>query len=105
MFNCRWYDLGVLLLNDPIRQIVIQVFTQMTPVPTPVVTLASEDTPSNYPLKWSGYSVTIGSLMGKNLGVSHTDWHKALTGVSRRDIILLAAKSLATMYKSNITQG
>ncbi|KAF5269818.1 hypothetical protein FQR65_LT05864 [Abscondita terminalis] len=65
-----WYDLGVLILKDPVRQITLQTFTQMTPVPTAVVTLAQEDTPSDYPFKWSGYSVTIGGLMAKNLGVA-----------------------------------
>ncbi|KAF2884239.1 hypothetical protein ILUMI_21931 [Ignelater luminosus] len=101
----KWYDLGVLLLYDPARQITLQTFTQMTPVPTAVVTLAQEDTPSDYPLKWSGYSVTIGSLMAKNLATSHTEWHQALTGVSRREMILLAAKTLASLYKSSLTQG
>lgn len=66
----RWYDLGVLILNDPKRQITLQTFTQMTPVPAAVVALAQEDTPNDYPLKWSGYSVTIGSLMARNLQVS-----------------------------------
>ncbi|KAK4884677.1 hypothetical protein RN001_000948 [Aquatica leii] len=99
-----WYDLGVLLLKDPVRQITLQTFTQMTPVPTAVVSLAQEDTPSDYPFKWSGYSITIGSLMAKNLGVSHTEWHHALTGVSRREIILFAAKTLAALYKSSLVQ-
>lgn len=67
--NYRWYDLGVLILNDPRRQITLQTFTQMTPVPASVVALAQEDTPNDYPLKWSGYAVTIGSLMAQNLQV------------------------------------
>ncbi|KAF5302987.1 hypothetical protein FQA39_LY19049 [Lamprigera yunnana] len=99
-----WYDLGVLILKDPLRQITLQTFTQMTPVPTALVSLAQEDTPSDYPFKWSGYSITIGSLMAKNLGVSRTEWHQALTGVSRRDIILLAAKTLASLYKTSLRQ-
>lgn len=41
----------------------------MTPVPATVVALAQEDTPHDYPLKWSGYSVTIGGLMARNLQV------------------------------------
>lgn len=65
----RWFDLGVLILNDPTKQINLQVFTQMTPVPASIVALAQEDTPNDYPLKWSGYSVTIGSLMAQNLQV------------------------------------
>lgn len=61
--------MGVLILNDPSRQITLQTFTQMTPVSASVVALAQEDTPNDYPLKWSGYSVTIGSLMAQNLQV------------------------------------
>lgn len=101
----RWYDLGVLILNDPIRQINLQTFTQMTPVPAAVVSLAQEDTPSDYPLRWSGLSITIGSLMAKNLNVHHSEWHQALTGVSRREIILQAAKMLAGMYKNSLGQA
>lgn len=62
--------MGVLILNDPARQINLQTFTQMTPVPTAIVTLAQEDTPADYPLRWSGFSVTIGSLMANNLQAS-----------------------------------
>lgn len=75
----------------------------MTPVPTAIVTLAHEDTPSDYPLRWSGLSVTIGSLMASNLNVHHSEWHQALTGVSRREIILLAAKTLASLYKAGLS--
>ncbi|XP_065167297.1 protein PRRC1-like [Atheta coriaria] len=97
----KWYDLGVLILNDPIKQINLQIFTQMTPVPAEIVALAQEDTPADYPLRWSGLSVTIGSLMGSNLHVPNSEWHQALTGTSRRDIILQAANVLATLYKNS----
>ncbi|XP_043278472.1 protein PRRC1-like isoform X2 [Venturia canescens] len=98
----KWYDLGVLILNDPKNSVNLQTFTQMTPVPSQIVTVARDSTPSDYPLKWSGFSITTGSLMGTNLQVSHNEWHHALTGVSRRDIILLAAQSLAGIYKNTI---
>ncbi|GJQ80805.1 hypothetical protein Trydic_g9395 [Trypoxylus dichotomus] len=100
----KWYDLGVLILSDPIKQINLQTFTQMTPVPAAIVTLAQEDTPQEYPLRWSGLEVTIGSLMANNLHVHHSEWHQALTGVSRRELILMAAKTLATLYKNIIGQ-
>lgn len=99
----KWYDLGVLIMNDPKNTVNLQTFTQMTPVPSQIVTVARESTPPDYPLKWSGFSVTTGSLMGTNLQVSHNEWHHALTGVSRRDIILLAAQSLAGIYKNTIS--
>ncbi|KAI4466972.1 hypothetical protein MML48_2g00000331 [Holotrichia oblita] len=100
----KWYDLGVLILTDPMKQINLQTFTQMTPVPAAIVTLAQEDTPQDYALRWSGLEVTVGSLMGNNLHVHHSEWHQALTGVSRRELILMAAKTLATLYKNIIGQ-
>lgn len=98
----KWYDLGVILLNDPKHDVNLQTFTQMTPVPSQIVTMAQEATPEDYPLKWSGLAVTIGSLMADSLQVCHDEWHHALTGVSRRDIILLAVQSLAGIYKNTI---
>ncbi|XP_043254919.1 protein PRRC1-like isoform X1 [Colletes gigas] len=98
----KWYDLGVILLNDPKNNVNLQTFTQMTPVPSQIVIMAQDGTPENYNLKWSGLSVTVGSLMASNLQVSHNEWHHALTGVSRRDLILLAVQSLAGIYKNTI---
>lgn len=98
----KWYDLGVILLNDPKHNVNLQTFTQMTPVPSQIVALAQQATPEDYPLKWSGLSVTVGSLMANNLQVSHNEWHQALTGVSRKDVIYLAVQSLAGIYKNTI---
>ncbi|XP_076166689.1 protein PRRC1-like [Ptiloglossa arizonensis] len=98
----KWYDLGVVLLNDPKNDVNLQTFTQMTPVPSHIVTMAQEATPENYPLKWSGFTVTVGSLIASNLQVSHNEWYHALTGVSRRDIMVLAVQSLAGIYKNTI---
>ncbi|GLV43425.1 hypothetical protein CBL_03967 [Carabus blaptoides fortunei] len=101
----KWFDVGVLILNDPTRQINLQTFTQMTPVSAGIVSLAQEDTPVDYPLRCSGFSVTIGSLMASNLHVDHSQWHQALTGVSRREMIQLAAKTLAGLYKNALNQN
>lgn len=98
----KWYDLGVILLNDPKHNVNLQTFTQMTPVPSQIVALAQQATPEDYPLKWSGLSVTVGSLMANSLQVSHNEWHQALTGVSRRDVIFSAVQSLAGIYKNTI---
>lgn len=102
IFFSRWFDVGVLLLNDPARGITLETFTQHTPVPAAVVALAVEDTPKKYPFRWSGLGVTVGSIMANNLQVDHTEWHQALTGVSRREMIYLSAKTLAGLYKSSV---
>ncbi|KAJ8672996.1 hypothetical protein QAD02_004257 [Eretmocerus hayati] len=96
----KWYDLGVIVLEDGKQNINLQTFTQMTPVPSQMVETARESTPENY--SKDGLAVTIGSLMSSNLQVPHTEWHHALTGVSRRDMIFLAAQSLAGIYKNTI---
>ncbi|KAJ1524424.1 hypothetical protein ONE63_010922 [Megalurothrips usitatus] len=98
----KWFDVGVLILSDPARGITLETFTQLTPVPAAIVAMAQEDTPAEYPLRWSGLSVTVGSIMANNLQVSHSEWHQALTGVSRREMILVAAKVLAGLYKSSV---
>ncbi|XP_051154286.1 protein PRRC1-like isoform X1 [Leptopilina boulardi] len=98
----KWYDLGVILLDDPKNNVSLQTFTQMTPVPSQIVTMAEQATPQDYPHKESGLAMTVGNLLANNLQVSHNEWHHALTGVSRKDVILLAAKSLAGIYKNTI---
>uniref|UniRef100_A0A6M2DKF4 Protein prrc1-like isoform x1 polistes canadensis n=1 Tax=Xenopsylla cheopis TaxID=163159 RepID=A0A6M2DKF4_XENCH len=96
----RWYDMSLLLLTHPSLGISIHLSSQGTPLPAQIVTAARQDTPPDYKFKDSGFSITIGSLMAENLQVHHSEWHKALTGVSRREIILLAARSLAGLYKN-----
>ncbi|XP_033338993.1 protein PRRC1 isoform X2 [Megalopta genalis] len=98
----KWFDLGVVLLDDPKRKLKFHTFTQMTPVPTEMVTMAQEATPADYPPEWSGLAVTIDSLIANDLQVSQNEWHHVISGVAKRDIILLAAQSLAGIYKNAI---
>ncbi|XP_014212266.1 protein PRRC1-A, partial [Copidosoma floridanum] len=95
----KWFDLGVIILEDLKQNINLQTFTQMTPVPSQIVETAKETPSTNIK---SGLTVTIDSLMGATLQVPHSEWHGALTGVSRKDIIFLAAQSLAGLYKNRI---
>lgn len=66
----KWYDLAVLLLDDPKNGVSLQMLTQMTPVPSQVVITAQESTTEDYPQKQLGYEVSIGSLMATNLQVN-----------------------------------
>ncbi|XP_069156141.1 protein PRRC1 isoform X1 [Procambarus clarkii] len=97
-----WFDLGLLLLDDPGEDILLQTYTQVTPVPPDFVTQARDSTPRDYALKNSGFSTTIGQIASQNLQVHHTMWQETLTGVSRREMIVLAARSLAGLYKSRL---
>lgn len=65
----RWFDAGFIVLSDVSRGLSLEIITQFTPVPSAIVSLAQEDTPSDYPLIDTGFAVTIGSLMASNLHV------------------------------------
>ncbi|XP_022110804.1 protein PRRC1-like isoform X2 [Acanthaster planci] len=96
----KWYDIGCVLLQDPVYNISLEAFTQATPVPFDLVTSAQSQTPPDYTLRWSGLAVTIGEVIERDMpGVSRADWHVAFTGVSRRDMIYSTALALAGMYQ------
>ncbi|KAG8195546.1 hypothetical protein JTE90_019534 [Oedothorax gibbosus] len=98
----NWFDIGCLLLQDHSSGISLQVYTEAIPVASHFVQQAKDQTPADFPLGWSGHAVTIGQVMGTALGVHHSEWHQALTGVPRRDILFMAAKTIAGLYKSQL---
>ncbi|KAM8961153.1 protein PRRC1 isoform 2-T2 [Pelodytes ibericus] len=99
----KWFDIGCVILDDPMQGIRLEVFTQATPLPMEFVQQAQNLTPQDYHLRWSGLSVTVGEVLERNLPhVSRTDWHVAFTGMSRRQMIYSAAKALAGMYKQRL---
>ncbi|XP_045130350.1 protein PRRC1-like isoform X3 [Portunus trituberculatus] len=97
-----WFDIGLLLLDDPGEDILLQTYTQVTPVPPDFVNQARTATPEDYPLKESGFAITIGQIASQNLQVHHSMWQEALTGVSRREALLLAGRTLAGLYRSRL---
>ncbi|XP_067886649.1 protein PRRC1 [Heterodontus francisci] len=99
----RWFDIGCLILEDPAHGIRLENFTQATPVPLEYVQQAQNLTPADYNLRWSGLMVTVGEVLERSLPqVNRTDWHIMFTGMSRRQMIYSAAKSLAGMYKQQL---
>ncbi|XP_023241446.1 protein PRRC1-like [Centruroides sculpturatus] len=100
----RWYDIGCLVLHDPRANITLHTYTQATPIPSEYILQAQDQTPPDYPLRWSGLAVTIGQVTSTVLGVSRTEWHQRLVGISRREMLLLAARSLAGMYKNYLNR-
>ena len=100
-----YFDLGYVLLSDPLNSIELHLFTQAIPVPIEYVYQARDRTPTDYPLKWSGYMVTIGEILHSQLPfVNPEDWHEMMSGTSRRDIIYATCKSLAYMYKQRLNR-
>lgn len=94
----RWYEMSLLVLSQPSLGIELQMQSQATPVPGAAVA-AARAASEGYAHAHTGYSVTIGSIMATNLQVPHSQWQEASTGVSRREILLFAARSLAGSYK------
>ncbi|XP_039323467.1 protein PRRC1 isoform X1 [Saimiri boliviensis] len=99
----KWFDIGCLVVEDPVHGIHLETFTQATPVPLEFVQQAQSLTPPDYNLRWSGLLVTVGEVLEKSLlNVSRTDWHMAFTGMSRRQMIYSAARAIAGMYKQRL---
>ncbi|NWS11670.1 PRRC1 protein, partial [Pachyramphus minor] len=99
----KWFDIGCLIIEDPVHGIHLEAFTQATPVPLQYVQQAKSLTPQDYNLRWSGLLVTVGEVLEKSvLNVNRTDWHLVFTGMSRRQMIYSAAKALAGMYKEQL---
>ncbi|XP_035827309.1 protein PRRC1 [Aplysia californica] len=99
----RWFEMSCLVLKDPSHGIELQTFSQPTLIPAEYVLKAQDKTPSDYPLKWAGLAVTIGEVIEEaQPHIGHADWQMVLSGVSRRQSLLLAAQSLAFMYKERL---
>jgi hypothetical protein len=110
------------MLSDPrhTQQFPLKTFTQMTPIPIEVIIKMKSDTPKDYEHHSTGFSVTTAAAMGQFLDVSfltlcreifihfppqqtpHYEWHKTLTSIERIDMIVNAAKALASIYKSQL---
>ncbi|XP_055594224.1 protein PRRC1-like [Uranotaenia lowii] len=104
LFPDQWFDAGVIVLFDYAKNILLKTVTQMTPVPQPVVASIRADTPEDYQLKDTGFAITVGSVMAKNLNTPHTEWHKTYTTVGRPEMILSAAKTIASLYKKAVAE-
>lgn len=99
----KWYDMGCLILQDPLNDIELEVFTLAVPIPNEIIEKMKEATSPDYDLKWSGLSMTVGEAIQKEVPwVTPSDWHKALVGKSRRDIIFSASITLAELYKRRL---
>lgn len=100
----RWYDISCIVLKDPANNIQLEVFSQATPVPSDYIELAKEQTSSDYSLRWSGLAITIGQVINQQLPtVAPGDWHLHFTGISRQQMLYLACKSLAGLYKQRLS--
>ncbi|CAK8671720.1 protein PRRC1-like [Clavelina lepadiformis] len=101
----HWFDIGCILLDDPVHNITFELFTLSVPVDPDVINGIKQDTPADYDRRWSGMAVTIGEAIQKRHSwIDPSDWHRALTGRSRRDIIYSASLSLAELYRRKLPE-
>ncbi len=56
----------------------------------------------DYPLKESGFAVTVGQAVAEALGVTPAEWKENVCGLQRQEIIRSAATSLAYLYKRRL---
>lgn len=103
MLPDRWYEMSCLVLQDPQHRIDLQTFSQPSPIPAEYILKVQDRTPKDYPLRWAGLGVTIGQIVEEeNPHIGHVNWQSAIVGVSRRESLFLAAKSLAYMYQKRL---
>lgn len=70
IFN-RWYEFGLLKLNDMERNIDLEIYTQSVPVPASIVGLINDDTPKDYEHITTGFSIPVAHFMASNLKVKY----------------------------------
>ncbi len=61
--------MNCLLLEDPVRNICIQVFSQPLMVPVNAIARMGNCTTDSYPLRQSGFAVTVGQAVAEEYNV------------------------------------
>lgn len=97
----KWFGLTCLALSDPTSKLEFETFSQSVHIPKLYITKAEESTPSNYNLRWSGLSYTLGEVIIGS-GQAHGDWQSKLSGSSKRQILTLAARTLAGQFRDRL---
>ena len=64
-----WFEMNCLLLDDPVRKLRLQTFSQPLMIPAAAVKRMKDATPSSYPLRQSGFAVTVGQAMAEEFNV------------------------------------
>lgn len=96
--NDRMFGCDSILLDDPSRNIQWEAHSQSIQLPPSAVQLLKAHTPSDYPLKESGFAVTVGQAVAEATGSTPYDWQENLCGISRRYSIACAVSAIAFQY-------
>lgn len=103
MIIFRWYDITCFVLRDQRFEGDLQVFSQPSAIPPEYVNRMQDSTPPDYPLRWSGFATTVGEAsIALGGDIDREKWRETVCGVSNKELIAQAAKSMACMYKRAI---
>jgi len=101
----QWFDIGCILLDDPVNNIILTVYTVAVPVESDIIQDVHSATFKDYDLRWSGLAMTIGEAIQKKINwINPSDWQRILIGTPRRDLIYSAATTLAQLYSRKLPQ-
>jgi len=95
----RWYDMSLLLLDEP-GSAPLSALTQPTELPAGWLERMEAATPADHPQRWAGLQLTTGQVAAETLQVPASAWHEAVAGVTRRELLLSAARSLAHRHRA-----
>ena len=116
------------MVYRPEKNLRLETYSQMIPVPKTITNVIREDTPKDYEFIETGYGVTISQIMSANLQarqlleakvcrrflrslfiffllncifqVHPSELQETLTGLPRRQRILSATQVIANLYKN-----
>lgn len=75
VFYFSWYEMNCLIMEDPVRNLNLQAFSQPLMIPAKAVQHLHDSTPASYPLKESGFAVTVGQAVSEECNVIHSNVH------------------------------
>lgn len=98
----KWFELSFIQLYDVSNNINLEIFTQAVSIPLEIITHLRAETSPDYELKATGFSTTIGNVLNQNFGTVNDDWYQVVSGLSQREVLINAAKSIARIYKKKL---
>ncbi|KAJ8943045.1 hypothetical protein NQ318_022589 [Aromia moschata] len=92
----NWFDLSVLILKDTEKQITVRTFSQATPIPVDKILKEIDSVKPEYK------SFSIEEKLATYLQTK-PNWQTNISGLTRKEVVLLAAKCLVKMYKDQLS--
>lgn len=98
----RFFFADCVILDDPSKNLQIEVISQAVQIPPAAVGFLKAHTPGDYPQRDSGFAVTVGQAVAEATGFTPYDWQEQLSGAPRRKSIESAAVSVAFQYRAAV---